>query len=94
MVKVVYKTIMTCDFCGKQFDPGDCYPQSPSGEYAVFNLSLSFYIPSGIPGPSKVFGEDSPDMGRASGHMCGECMESISRKIGYNKRSSKEVTDG
>ena len=75
----------TCDFCGKEFEPSESYPRGRDGEYGVFCLALTFRIRDRVSGLSRVYGEDSPEMGYAEGHMCGTCFASISQKIGFNK---------
>lgn len=81
-----------CDFCGNEFVPSEDYPRDKYGEYAKFNLSLTFGFADPITGLTRVYGEDSKMMGYCSGHICDKCLKDISEKIKYCK-SSKEKED-
>ena len=89
-IRTEVKEIVTCDFCGAEYEPSEVYPRNRYGELAKFNLSLTFSLVETGTGSRLVYGEDSPMMGYCSGHICTECLHEITKRIEYNKAHKKE----
>lgn len=88
--EIIEKVEVTCDFCGKEFEPSSYYPKNKYGELAKFNLSLTFGFTDEISGNVSIYGEDSPMMGYCTGHICQECLKAITERIKHFKASTED----
>ena len=84
------KEIITCDFCGKEYEPTESYPRGSDGELAVFGLGLTIRTRDRICGVEHVYGENSDCMGYCSGYICSDCLREITTRIKYNKTHKAE----